>query len=94
MNACYVLESRNLEADVREPLLRAERGLRGAFRRQLLALRPEVSPEQARTMVQMAIFAVAALCVHANRIEHDQLVELATAQVLGALRSPVPSSQS
>ena len=37
-----------------------------------------------------AIFAVVALCVHKSRIDSDELVELATAQVLGALRSPLP----
>jgi AcrR family transcriptional regulator len=92
MNACYVLESRNLEPDARQPLLRSERGLRETFRRQLMAVRPELDREQARTMVQMAIFALVALCVHRNRIERAELVELASAQVLGALRSPVPTS--
>jgi AcrR family transcriptional regulator len=94
MNACYVLESRNLEPEVREPLLRGERGLREAWRNQLMAVRPELSREQARTMVQMAVFAVVALCVHKNRIDHEALIELATAQVLGALRSPVPESKA
>jgi len=92
MNACYVLESRNLEPEARQPLLRSERSLRETFRRQLMAVRPELDREQARTMVQMAIFALVALCVHRNRIERAELVELATAQVLGALRSPVPTS--
>lgn len=93
MNACYVLESRHLAPDVRQPLLRSERGLRDAFGRQLLAVRPELSAEQARTKVQMAIFAIVALCVHRNRIEREELVELATSHVLGALMSPVPESQ-
>lgn len=92
MNACYVLESRNLEAEVREPLLRGERSLRVTWRRLLLAARPELGEEQAQTMVQMAIFSLVALCVHRNRIERDTLVELATAQLLGALYSPVPGS--
>jgi AcrR family transcriptional regulator len=90
MNACYVLESRNLEPDVRQPLLRSERSLRTTWRRQLMAVRPELRDEQAQTMVQMAIFAIVALCVHRNRIEPAELLELATSQVMGALRSPVP----
>jgi AcrR family transcriptional regulator len=90
MNACYVLESRNLDSDVRQPLVRSERNLRTLWSDQLLSVRPELSDEQARTMVQMAIFAVVALCVHRNRIEREDLIELATAQVLGALRSPIP----
>jgi len=94
MNACYVLESRNLAPDVRAPLLRGERGLREAWRDQLMAVRPELSREQARTMVQMAVFAVVGLCVHKNRIDRVDLVELATAQVLGALHSPVPVTPS
>lgn len=92
MNACYVLEARNLDADVRQPLVRSERSLRQSWRRQLRAVRPELSDDQARTMVQMAIFAVVALCVHRNRIERAALVEQATSFVLGALRSPVPDS--
>jgi AcrR family transcriptional regulator len=92
MNACYVLESRNLTPEVREPLRGSERSLRKTWRVQLMALRPELSDEQARTMVQMAIFAIVALCVHRNRIEHGELVELATSQVMGALRSPVPET--
>jgi len=90
MNACYVLESRTLPGELRQPMLRYERGLRDTFRAQLMALRPELSREQAQTMVQMAIFSLVALCLHRNRIERDALVELATAQVLGALTSPVP----
>jgi len=89
MNACYVLEARNLAPEIRQPLVRSERSLRTLWRDQLLAVRPELSEEQARTMVQMAIFAVVALCVHRNRIEREDLIELATAQVLGALRSPI-----
>ena len=91
MNACYVLESRNLDPDVRQPLLRSERGLRSAWRRQLMAVRPELSADQARTMVQMAIFAVVALCVHRNRTPRPALAEQATSFVLGALYSPVPN---
>jgi AcrR family transcriptional regulator len=91
MNACYLLESRNLEPEVREPLLRGERGLREAWRTQLMAARPELSVEQARTMVQMAVFALVALCLHRNRLEREELVALAEAQVLGALWSPVPA---
>jgi AcrR family transcriptional regulator len=91
MNACYVLESRNLDAEARDPLLRGERGLREAWRTQLMAARPELSVEQARTMVQMAVFALVALCLHRNRLEREELVALAEAQVLGALWSPVPA---
>jgi len=89
MNACYMLESRNLEPAVRDPLLRSERTLRETWSRLLLAVRPELSREQAQTMVQMAIFSVVALCLHRNRVSRDDLVDLATAQVLGALRGPL-----
>jgi len=92
MNACYVLESRNLDASERQPLLRGERGIRDTWRRRLMAVRPELSREQAQAMVQMSIFALVALCVHRNKIERDDLVELATSQVLGALRSPVSTT--
>jgi AcrR family transcriptional regulator len=89
MNACYVLESRNLEAEVRQPLVRSERKLRDTWRLRLMAVRPELSREEAQTMVQMAIFALVALCVHRNRIDREALFALATSQVLGALRSPI-----
>ena len=92
MNACYLLEARSLGPEVRQPLLRSERRLRDVWRRQLMAVRPELSREQAQTMVQMAVFAVVALCLHRNRIERGALVELASSQVLGALRSPVPTN--
>ena len=92
MNACYVLEARYLGDTARGRLVRGERGLRKLWEDALLALRPELSSDQARVMVQMAIFAVVALCVHQSRIEHAQLVELATAQVLGALHGPIPTS--
>ncbi|NNL66923.1 MAG: TetR/AcrR family transcriptional regulator, partial [Myxococcales bacterium] len=91
MNACYVLESRNLDAEVGEPLLRGERGLRKAFRDRLLAARPELTAHEAQTRVQMAIFSIVALCMHRSPVERDALVDLATSFVLGALRSPVPN---
>lgn len=91
MNACYVLESRNLRADVRDPLVRSERRLRVLWRDRLLVVRPELDADQAQTMVQMAIFGLVALCLHRNRIGRDDLVELATSNVLGALYSPVPA---
>jgi len=94
MNACYVLESRNLEPEVGHPLRRKERVLREAWRDRLRAVRPELSPDEARTLVQMAIFSVVALCVHRVRLERDALAALATSFVLGALRSPVPSTSS
>lgn len=90
MNACYVLEGRSLSPELHQPLRRSERALRDTFRSQLVALRPDLSREQAQTMVQMAIFSLVALCLHRNRIEREALVELATQQVLGALTSPVP----
>lgn len=91
MNACYMLESRNLDPEVRQPLLRKERSLRNTWRDRLLAVRPELSRDEAQTLVQMAIFSVVALCVHRNRLERTALVELATSFVLGALYSPVPT---
>lgn len=91
MNACYVLESRNLDPKVAQPLKRKERGLREMWRDRLQAVRPELSRDEAQTMVQMAIFSVVALCVHRNRIEGAVLAEQATSFVLGALYSPVPN---
>jgi AcrR family transcriptional regulator len=92
MYACYVLEARSLPSAVRQPLVRSERGLRDVWLRQLMAVRPELSREQAMTMVQMAIFALVALCVHRHQSARDELVEQATSFVLGALYSPVPNN--
>jgi len=92
MNACYVLESRNLDPEVREPLVRSERGLRALFRRRLVALRPELSRDEAQALVQMAIFGLVALCLHRTKMNGDELFELATSQMLCALQSPLPRS--
>jgi len=94
MNACYMLESRNLDPDVRHPLVRKERSLREMWRERLMAVRPELSRDQAQTLVQMAIFSVVALCVHRSRIDRVALAQQATSFVLGALySSPVPPSK-
>jgi len=94
MNACYVLESRTLDAGVGEPLRRKERALRETWRHRLLAERPELTPAEAQLRVQMAIFSVVALCLHRNRMERTALIEQATSFVLGALYSPVPTPHS
>jgi AcrR family transcriptional regulator len=91
MNACYVLESRSLDAAVGQPLVRSERRLRKAWRDRLSGARPDLSTDETQTLVQMAIFSLVALCVHRSRMERGALVDLATGFVLGALRSPVPS---
>ncbi|MDH3685420.1 MAG: TetR/AcrR family transcriptional regulator, partial [Myxococcales bacterium] len=74
MNACYVLESRTLDAGVGEPLRRKERALRETWRQRLLAERPELTPAEAQLRVQMAIFSVVALCLHRHRMERAALV--------------------
>lgn len=94
MNACYVLESRNLDPEVGQPLKRKERSLRETFRDRLMAVRSDLSRDEAQSMVQMAIFSIVALCVHRNRIERSALVEQATSFVLGGLYSPVPTNHS
>ncbi len=93
MNACYVLESRNLDSEIGQPLKRRERQLRETFVDRLRAVRPGLGLDEARTRVQMAIFSVLALCVHRQRTERAALVEQATAFVLGALYSPAGNPQ-
>ncbi len=88
MNACYVLESRNLDPAAAQPLRGSERRLRKVWAERLLAVRPELSADEARAMVQMAIFSIVALCLHHSRIERGALVDLATSFVLGALARP------
>jgi AcrR family transcriptional regulator len=93
MNACYVLELRHVHAEQRGPLQRAARGLCDLWREKLTAVRPELGREQADTMVQMAIFSIASLCMMPSRIERESLVELASQQVMHGLlgADPIPT---
>ena len=90
--ACYVLELRNLGSDQRAPFVRSERTLRTLWRKRLQAVRPELSEEQAQLMVQMAIFALLALCLHRHRLDREQLEALAHAQVMASLQAPLTST--
>ncbi len=85
MNACYVLELRHVDAEQRGPLQRAARRLCDLWREKLIAVRPELGPEQADTMVQMAIFSIVSLCMMPSRIDRESLVELAFQQVMHGL---------
>ena len=90
MNAAYVLESRHLADELRAPLRRGERRLRDEWRRCLVAVRPDLDTEQARTMVNMAIFSVVALCMVPSRLEREALVALATSRVMALLLGEAP----
>jgi AcrR family transcriptional regulator len=90
LNACYVLELRNVDAEKRGPLKRAERRLCELWREKLVAVRPELGQEQADTMVQMAIFSIVSLCMVPSRIDRDSLVELASQQVMHGLLGTDP----
>jgi AcrR family transcriptional regulator len=85
MNACYVLELRNVDPEKRGPLKRAERRLCDLWRERLIAVRPELGREQADTMVQMAIFSIVSLCMMPSRIDRESLIELASQQVMHGL---------
>jgi len=85
MNACYVLELRNVETERRGPLQRAARRLCDLWREKLIAVRPELGREQADTMVQMAIFSIVSLCMMPSRIDRESLIELASQQVMHGL---------
>ena len=92
MNACYVLELRNVETERRGPLQRAARRLFDLWREKLIAVRPELGREQADTMVQMAIFSIVSLCIVPSRIGRESLVELASQQVMHGLLGTEPVS--
>ena len=92
MNACYVLELRNVDPEKRGPLKRAERRLCELWREKLIAVRPELGREQADTMVQMAIFSIVSLCMMPSRIDRESLVELASQQVMHGLLGADPIS--
>jgi AcrR family transcriptional regulator len=85
MNACYVLELRNVDPEKRGPLKRAERRLCDLWRERLIAVRPELGREQTDTMVQMAIFSIVSLCMMPSRIDRESLIELASQQVMHGL---------
>jgi AcrR family transcriptional regulator len=90
LNACYVLELRNVDTEKRGPLKRAEQRLCELWREKLVAVRPEIGQEQADTMVQMAIFSIVSLCMVPSRIDRDSLVELASQQVMHGLLGTDP----
>ena len=92
--ACYVLELRNLGEDVRAPFVRSERTLRLLWRRRLQAARPELSEDHAQTMVQMAIFALVALCLHRQRLDREELEMMAVTQVMATLEAPLSLSNA
>ncbi len=93
MNACYVLELRHVDAEQRGPLQRAAQRLCELWREKLIAVRPELGPEQADTMVQMAIFSIVSLCMMPSRIDRQSLIELASQQVIHGLlgTDPIPT---
>ncbi len=90
MNACYVLELRHVGSEQRGPLRRAARRLCDLWREKLIALRPELGPAQADTMVQMAIFSIVSLCMLPSGIERESLVDLASQQVMHGLLGAAP----
>jgi len=87
--AAYVLEARHLADEFRRPLRRSELGHRDEWRRLVLAVHPDMDPEQARTLVTMAVFAVTSLCMEPSRLDREALVELATGRVTALLLTPM-----
>lgn len=83
--AAYVLEARHLADEFRRPLRRSELRHREEWRRLVLAVHPDMDPEQARTLVTMAVFAVTSLCMEPSRLDREVLVELATSRVTAML---------
>jgi AcrR family transcriptional regulator len=86
VHAAYVLEARHLGDAFRRPLRRSLLRHREEWARLLHAIRPELGPEEVRTLVKMATFAVASLCLEPNRVEPQALIELATSQLMALLR--------
>ena len=88
--AAYVLEARHLDREIRKSLRRRELRHREEWARLLLGVHPDVDPEQARTLVAMATYSLAALCMEPSRLPRPQLVELATERVMALLLAPAP----
>jgi AcrR family transcriptional regulator len=86
--AAYVLEARHLADEFRKPLRRSELRHRDEWRRLVLAVRPEMGLEEARTLVKMATFAVTSLCMEPGRLSRASLVEVATTRVMALLLAP------
>ena len=57
----------------------------------LLAATPELGEQAASTLVGMAVFSVAALCMEKSRLERPALVDLATERVMSMLLAPTPA---
>jgi AcrR family transcriptional regulator len=92
--AAYVLELRHLPDELRVPIWRAERRHRGEWKRVLLAVRPDLDPEEAATLVTMAVFSVVSLCMVPSRIAPDALVDLATGRVMAMLLATAPNPEA
>ncbi len=86
--AAYVLESRHLADEYRKPLRRSDLRHREEWKRLLIEVRPDLDQEQARTMVNMAIFSVTSLCIVPSKLDRPALVRLATQRVMALLLAP------
>jgi AcrR family transcriptional regulator len=90
--AAYVLEARHLNDELRKPLRRNELRHQDGWIRLVQAARPDMDPEQVRTVVKMAISSVTSLCLEPSPLERQGVVDFATQRVMALLLAPAPDS--
>jgi AcrR family transcriptional regulator len=86
--AAYVLEARHLEPESRRSFRRSELRHRDDWKRLVTEVHPTIDAKEASTMVTMAIFAIASLCMETSRLERAAQVEMATTRVMALLLAP------
>ncbi|MBW2243613.1 MAG: TetR/AcrR family transcriptional regulator [Deltaproteobacteria bacterium] len=75
--AAYMLEARHLSDEFRRPLRRSELRHRDEWKRLVLELHPDMTDDEAKTLVRMAIFAVTSFCMEPSRLDRKALIDLA-----------------
>lgn len=88
IHAAYVLEARHLGDELRKPLRRGVLRHREGWKRLVQAVRPELGDEEVRTVVKMASYAVASLCLEPPNLDRDALVDFATERIVALLVAP------
>jgi AcrR family transcriptional regulator len=91
IHAAYILEARHLADELRKPLRRNDLRHRDGWKRLVRAVHPDMSDDQIRTAVNMAIFSVTSLCLEPSRIDRASLIDFATKRVLAMLLAPPES---
>ena len=78
----------SLEPESRRSFRRSELRHLDDWKRLVTEVHPTIDAKEASTMVTMAIFAIASLCMETSRLERAAQVEMATTRVMALLLAP------